>query len=155
MSTDLARQVPQAITDPDTGEEILRSDTLRVVDLFQRMRAYQAQWKDAVAWCRDAIIDAADERSEWTFTAGRVKVKVDPPSAADIDWDMDGLHKLEQLLPSERYGELVVQVVVEKPQTGKLQALARQAGPDSEVARIISGAERRKPRARYVKVSAP
>ena len=153
MTTDLARQVPQVITDPDSGELVDRADTPRVADLYRRLRDYAKQWREAQDWCRDALIEAADTRSEWAFTAGGVKVKVDPPSAADIDWDMDELHKLEQLLPPERYGELVQQTVVLKPQTGKLQALARQAGPDSEVARIIKNAERRKPRARYVKVA--
>ena len=153
MSTDLARQVPQAITDPESGELVDRADVERVVSVYARIRGYLQQWREAGDWCRDAIIDAADERSEWAMTIGGVKVKVDPPSAADIDWDLDELHKLEELLPAERYGELVRQVVVEKPQTGKLQALARQAGSDSEVGRIITQAERRKPRARYVRVS--
>jgi hypothetical protein len=150
---DLAVQVPQAITDPSSGELISRSDTPRVVDVYQRIRDAMRQWREAGDWCRDAIIDAADERSEWSFTMNGVKVKVDPPSVADIDWDIDELHKLESLVPAERYGELVRQVVVEKPQTGKLQALARQAGADSEVGRIIAGAERRKPKNRYVRVS--
>lgn len=152
MTTDIAQQIPQAITDPDTGELVERSDTARVADLYQRIQQYQRQWRDAVSWCREAIIDAADERSEWTLSLPGVNLKVDPPSVADIDWNLDELHKLEALLPAERYGELVVQVVTEKPATGKLQALARQAGAESEVGRIILDAERRKPKARYVKV---
>lgn len=150
--TDLAVQVPQAITDPATGELIERSDTDKVADLYRRIQDVQAQWSEARAWCARALIDAADERSEWRLTAGGVHLEIDPPSAATIDWDLDELHKLEALLPPERYGELVVQTVVEKPKTAKLQALARQAGPDSAVAEIIGRAERRKPRIRYVRV---
>jgi hypothetical protein len=149
---DIVRQVPQAITDPDTGELVERADIERVAPLYQRIRSYLQQWREASDWCRDALIDAADERSEWAFQVGGVKVKVDPPSAAVIDWDLDELHKLESLLPAERYGELVRQVVTETPETVKLQTLARQAGPDSEVGRIILHAERRKPKARYVRV---
>lgn len=153
MSTDLARQEAQAITDPATGEIIDRADVEKVADLYQRIQDVQAQWSEARAWCARALIDAADERSEWRFTAGGVPLEIDPPSAASIDWDLDELHKLQALLPSERYAELVVQTVTEKAKTGKLQALARQAGADSEVGRIIMQAERRKPRARYVKVA--
>lgn len=153
MTTDLARQVPQAITDPETGEQIDRTDTPRIADLYRRMKEYTAQWRDAQDWCRDALIDAADERHEWTFTIDGVQVKVDPPTAAMIDWDLDELAKLEDLLPPARYAELVQQVVVLKPQTGKLQALARQEHPGSEVAQIIKNAERRKPKQRYVKVN--
>jgi muconolactone delta-isomerase len=153
MTTDLSVHVPESIADPDSGEWISRTDTARVVDVYSRIRDYMRQWRQASDWARDAIIDAADSRSEWSFTIDGAKVKVDPPSAADIDWDLDELHKLEQLLPPERYAELVVQVVTEKPQTGKLQALARQSGADSVIWKIIIAAERRKPRARYVKVS--
>jgi hypothetical protein len=153
VTTDLARQEAQAITDPATGELIDRADTEKVADLYRRIQEVQAQWSDARAWCARALMDAADERSEWRFSAGGVHLAIDPPSAASIDWDMEELHKLEALLPSERYGELVVQTVIEKPQTGKLQALARQAGADSAVGEIIHRAERRKPRARYVKVA--
>jgi hypothetical protein len=153
MTTDLARQEAQAITDPATGEVIDRADTEKVADLYRRIREVQAQWDDAKKWCARALVDAADERSEWNFSAGGVHLVVDPPSAASIDWDMDELHKLQAQLSPTKYGELVQQVVVEKPQTGKLQALARQAGADSTVGQIITRAERRKPKARYVKVT--
>jgi hypothetical protein len=151
--TDLAVQVAQAIADPESGELIERSDTPRVAELYYRIDDIMKRWNDAKRWCRAAIIDAADERNEWTLALPGLKVKVDPPAKGDITWDMDELHKLEALLPAERYGELVVQVVTEKPATGKLQALARQAGADSEVGRIILQAESRTPANRYVKVT--
>lgn len=154
MSLDVdTRQDAAVIIDPATGEEISRGDTARVADLYRRIQEVQAQWSEARAWCARALIEAADERSEWRFTAGGVNLEIDPPSAASIDWDLDELHKLEQLLPPERYAELVVQTVIEKGKTGKLQALARQAGPDSQVGQIITRAERRKARPRYVRVA--
>lgn len=152
MTTDLAAQIPQAIIDPRTGEEVNRADTAKIADLYRYLREVQRDWKSAADWCRDRLIEYADERHEWTLILPGINLKVDPPSAADIDWDIDELHKLEALLPSERYGELVKQVVVEKPQTVKLQALARQSGPDSDVGQIIQQAERRKPKNRYIKV---
>jgi len=152
-TTDLARQEAQAITDPATGEIIDRADTAKVADLYRRIQDVQAQWSEARAWCARALIDAADEASNWKLNVGGVHLEIDPPSAASIDWDLDELHKLQPLLTSERYAELVVQTVTEKPKTTKLQALARQAGADSQIGQIISHAERRKPRARYVKVA--
>lgn len=152
MTTDVARQIPQHIVDPDTGEEILRSDTAKVADVQRRIAAYLKDWKEAKAWCDAALIEAADERNEWVFDVDGLKVKVDPPSKATIDWDEEELQKLEAHLSPTRYGELVTQVVSLKPQTVKLQALARQAGPDSAVGKIIERAERRKPTGRYVKV---
>jgi len=150
--TDIAIQEARVIIDPATGEEIDGADTAKVADLYRRIQDVQEQWSAARAWCARRLIESADERSEWRFKAGGVNLAIDPPTAASIDWNMDELHKLEELISAERYGELVVQVVTEKPQTGKLQALARQAGPDSQVGQIILRAERRKPRARYVKV---
>jgi hypothetical protein len=149
MTSDVA--VPDQITDPDTGEVIASSDVAGVADLYRRLDAYLDQWKDAKAWCRAAIIAAADERHEWRLALPGMDIHVDPPSHSDIDWDIDELHKLESLMAPERYGELVVLTITEKPQTGKLHTLARQAGEDSVIAQIISRAERRKPKTRYVR----
>jgi len=155
MSTnvDLARQEAQSITDPATGELIDRADVEKVVDLYRRIKEVQAQWADALAWCARALIDAADERSVWVFSAAGANVKVDPPNTSTIRWNFDELHKLEALLPAERYAELVEQTVWEKAKTGKLQTLARQAGADSEIGRIINQAEVRIPATRSVKVT--
>lgn len=154
MSTDLARQEAQAIVDPATGEQIDRADTERVADLYRRIKEVQAQWNDAAVWCCRALLDAADERAEWgKRRIGDVELTIDPPAAASIQWDYDELHKLEALLPAERYGELIVQTVSEKAQTKQLQALARQSGAGSAIGEIITRAERRVPRARAVRVA--
>jgi len=152
MTTDLARQEAQAITDPATGEIIDRADTAKVADLYQRIQEVQAQWSEARAWCARALIDSADARSEWTFNIGGVDVTVDPPSSASIDWDEEELAKLEELVSPERYGELVKQTVVTKVQTVKLKALARRVGPESVIGQIIARAERRRPKPRSVRV---
>jgi len=152
MNVDLARQEAQAITDPATGEVIDRADTAKVADLYRRIQDVQAQWSDAGAWCARALIDAADERAQWgEVTFGDVHLNIDPPSTSSIRWDMEELHKLEALLPPERYAELIVQTVSEKAKTGKLQTLARRVGPDSEIGQIIARAEQRVPAARYVR----
>jgi hypothetical protein len=153
MSTDLARQEAQAITDPATGEVITRADTEKVADLYRRIKEVQGQWSEAAVWCVRALLDAADERSEWgKRRIGDVELTIDPPAASSIQWDYEELHKLEELLPADRYGELVVQTVSEKAETKKLQTLAKQAGEGSPIAEIITRAERRVPRARAVKV---
>lgn len=152
MSTDLARQEAQAIVDPATGEEITRADTEKIADLYRRIQEVQAQWSEARAWCARALIDAADERNEWSFAAGTVKLEIDPPSTSSISWDIDELHKLESLLPPDVYAGLVVQTVTESAKTVKLQALARRVGPDSPIGQIIARAERRRPKPRSVRV---
>jgi len=154
QTTDLARQEAQVIIDPATGEIIDRADVEKVADLYQRIQDVQAQWSEAKKWCARALIDAADQRSEWgKRSIGGVKLTIPPPSTSEIEWDIDELHKLEALVPPEVYGELLVQEVVENPQTGKLKTLARQAGPDSPVGLIITRAEQRKPKTRYVTVN--
>lgn len=153
MSTDLARQEAAAITDPRTGERVERADTERVADVYHYIQNIMREWGDARAWCCRALIDAADQRNEWTFTTpSGVTVEVDPPSASTIDWDLDELHKLEDLLPPDVYATLVEQTVSEKAKTRNLQTLARRRGADSDVGRIITQAERRRPRARAVRV---
>lgn len=151
MTTDLARQEAQAITDPATGELVDRADTEKVADLYRRIQEVQAQWSEARAWCARALIDAADERNEWSFQAGGVKLEIDPPSASSISWDIDQLHNLEPLLPPDVYAGLVVQTVTETAKTVKLQALARRVGPDSPIGQIITRAEHRKPKTRSVR----
>jgi len=154
VTTDLARQEAQAITDPATGEVIDRSDTDKVADLYERIKQVREDWNDAYAWCARALIDAADERSEWgKVNIGGVPLEIDPPSSASIRWNYDLLHKLEALLPSERYAELVEQTVTEKAKTVQLQALARRAGPDSEIGKIITEAEQRVPKMRGVRIA--
>lgn len=150
---DITRQDAAAITDPRTGELVERSDTEKVAEVYQYIQGIMSEWGDARAWCCRALIEAADQRNEWTFTTeGGVSLEIDPPSASTIDWDLDELHKLEDLLPPDVYGELVVQTVSEKAKTQKLQTLARRRGADSDIAKIISQAERRRPRARAVRV---
>lgn len=150
MSTELDQAPPRDVVDPFTGELIPRTDLERATLLVRKIRDQEQVFRRIKEWATDAVVEHCDERAEWTVDFGGFKVSVPPPTASDIDWDLDELHKLEDLLPSDRYGELVKQIVVEKPDTRALHNAAKAGG---EIAAIIERAERRKPKTRYLKFS--
>ncbi len=150
MSTDLTPAPPRDIVDPFTGELITRSDLQRATLLVRKIRDQEQTFRRIKEWVTDAVAEYCDENAEWTVDFGGFKVSVPPPTASDIEWDLDELHKLEALLPAHRYGELVQQVVSEKANTRALQN-AKKAG--GEIAAIIERAERRKPKSRYLRFS--
>lgn len=150
MTTDLEQAPPRDVVDPFTGELIPRTDLKSVTLLIRKIRDQEQVFRRIKDWATEAVIEYCDERAEWTVTFGGFKVSVPPPTASDVDWDLDELHKLEDLLPSDRYGELVKQIVVEKPDTRALHNAAKAGG---EIAEIITRAERRKPKTRYLRFS--
>lgn len=143
-------EAPREVVDPFTGELVTRSDLQKTALLVRKIRDQERSFGKIKQWAADAFAEHCDERAEWTVDFGGFKVSVPPPTASDIDWDLEELHKLESLLPSERYGELVKQVVTEKADTRALQNAAKAGG---EIAEIIQRAERRKPKPRYLRFS--
>lgn len=150
MSTDLDQAPPRDVVDPFTGELITRSDPVACAKLVRKIRDFEHDFSRLKKWATDAFAEFADERAEWTHHVAGMTIRIDPPTASDIDWDYDELHKLEALLPPERYGELVKQTVVEKANTLKLQNAAKVGG---EVGAIIDRAQRRRPKNRSLKFS--
>lgn len=147
---DIYQEVVQELVDPESGEIVHRSDVAAVARLHRKISEIERQFREAKRWATDALLEVMDERAEWTLHVGAMKITAPSPDAAAVDWDLDELAKLEGLLPSDRYGELVQQVVTLKPVTKKLQTAAKAGG---EIGAIIRRAERRTPRARYVRVS--
>ena len=149
-SIDLTHEIVHEVKDPETGEIIARTDLPAVARLWKKVDDVQRQWKDVKAWANQAIIDYLDAQAKWTIEAGGLKVSAPSPEAADVHWDLDELAKLEALLPSERYAELVRQTVILEPQTGELHKAAKAGG---RIAEIIMRAESRTPKRRYARVS--
>lgn len=148
--TDLVTQVAQEVVDPQTGEVIHRQDVPAVGRLYKKIREFEQQFRNVKAWANDALIEHMDERAEWTIHAAGMKFSAPSPAAADVEWDLEELEKLQEHLPADRYAELVKQTVVYEPQTVKLHQAAKAGGA---IAEIIERAETRKPKRRYVKVS--
>lgn len=142
-------ETPREVVDPFTGELVTRNNLREAALLVRRIREAEAQFGKLKKGISDWFADYCDERAEWTVDFGGFKVSMPAPTAAEIDWDLDELHKLEALLPPERYGELVKQVVSEKPMTLKLQNAAKAGG---EIGAIIERAQRRKPKTRYIAI---
>lgn len=150
MSTGLDPAPQREMVNPFTGELVARGDIPNAVKLARTIRDYKHTFDQIQRWVTDQYAEFCDERAEWTHHIAGMTVSIPPPTASDIDWDIDELHKLEALLPADRYGELVQQVVTEKPNTRALQN-AKKAGGD--IGAIIERAERRKPKSRYLKFS--
>lgn len=143
-------EAPREVVDPFTGELVLRSDLAKTALLIRKIRDQERSFSKIKQWATDAFAEHCDERAEWTVDFGGFKVSIPPPTASDIDWQMDELEKLEALLPPERYAELVKQTVTYEPQTRALQNAAKAGG---EIGAIIARAERRKPKTRYLRFS--
>ena len=141
----LVTQVAQEVVDPQTGEVIHRKDIPAVGRLLGKVRDLQRQFRNLNEWANDAIVEYMDERAEWTIHAAGMKFSAPSPEAADIEWDLEELEKLQEHLPADRYGELVRMEISHKPQTVKLHQAAKAGG---EIAKIIERAERRTPKQR-------
>lgn len=148
--TSLVEQVAQEVVDPQTGEVIHRQDIPAVTRLYQKIRDFEREFRTVKQWANEAILEAMDNRAEWTINAGGLKLSAPSPEAADITWDLEELEKLQEHLPADRYAELVKQTVVYEPQTVKLHQAAKAGG---EIGDIIRRAESRRAKRRYVKVS--
>lgn len=142
--------VRQVVIDHRTGEEVSPSDTERVADILDDARTLRYRLGRIISAAEAALLDAMDERAEWTLRIPGYKLSGDSPEAAEVEWDLDELRKLEALLPSDRYAACVRLEVTEKPITSELRKVAKAGG---EVAEIIQRAEHRKPKRRRVTVS--
>lgn len=143
-------EAPREVLDPFTGELVTATDLRSAALLIRRIREAEAQFAKLKKGITGWFADYCDERAEWTVDFGGFKVSVPPPTASDIDWQMDELEKLEALLPPDRYAELVKQTVSYEPQTRALQNAAKAGG---EIGQIIERAQVRRPKKRYLRFS--
>lgn len=147
--SDLERVPVPEMLDTETGEMIARSDTPRVAALLAKIRRYEVEYRKAKAWANEALIEAMDRDAKWTLHYPNLTVTAPSPTSAEIQWDTNELAKLEQLLPRDRFVELLNPHIAYKPDTRGLHNAAKAGGV---IAEIIQAAEQRKPARRYVSV---
>lgn len=138
------------VVDHRTGEEISHDDIPRIADILDDARTVRYRLGQIIDAAQTAILDHMDAQAQWTLRIPGFKATGDSPGAADVEWDMDELHKLEERLPHDRYADCVQTVVTEKPITAELRRVAKAGG---EIAAIIKRAEVRKPKRRRVSIS--
>src|SRR5437773_170346 len=97
----------------------------RIADILDDARTVRYRLGQIITAAEQAILDHMDEHAQWTLRIPGFKATGDSPEAADVEWDMDELHKLEALLPHDRYADCVQTTVTEKPITAELRRVAK------------------------------
>ena len=140
--SEIAKQVPQALVLPHTGELIDLADTQSVAVALDSIRAHEQQLREIKGYLTDALVQEASRQGTKTLHLDWLDVEIG--GGEEVSWDIEQLHKLQDAgLPADRFDALVrmkVEYRVSAQEAKRISALNKEYAHIIENARTIHDA---------------